>query len=641
MMMASKNLVTLLFAGSLIVAMLVFWPSLSGPLVFDDYVVLIALGEDGGVTDFNKLLVFVTSFASTPGRPLSMLSFLLNDQYWPTVPWSFKYTNLLIHLLNGVLVFVLAQQLARLMMRDETRVLWIALGTMALWVFHPMQLSTMMLVVQRMTQLMTLFSLLGLICYVHGRVQTEQRLVRSYSWMTLGIGFFGVLSVLSKENGILICLLALVLEITLLSAGNVKKPRYWHTWSGIFLIAPMILLLTVMASGYTQDAYNHRSFTLIERLLTQPRILFDYLSNILLPRLNGSGIFHDDYPVSKGLLNPPTTLVFAILLLGGGLFALAKRHRYPILAFAILWFLASHIIESTILPLELYFEHRNYLSMVGIAFSSVCCIMMINGFAKRPLLMALTIFITLQIFMSYQSSRVWGNEEVLANIWAIENPTSIRAQQGAAGLAAERGNFKEAKRIMKAALKYYPENLGLLSADMVYSCLLDEINQDQIDYVIQQASTAEYSLAFHNEVRYLREYAISDICSPLDIVDVEKLVDATLRNPIYKVNKKSEFILLSERAFVAIEKNQLFTAMSALDSAYNIVPDIKVALGQAILLKEAGLYDDALHYIDVARNTKNSWRDYFLYAANQQRIKSLEQAILEAQAESKLNTDKN
>jgi hypothetical protein len=41
------------------------------------------------------------------------------------------------------------------------------------------------------------------------------------------------------------------------------------------------------------------------------------------------------------------------------------RKRFPIVAFAVLWFLVGHSLESTVFPLEIIHEHRNYLPALG------------------------------------------------------------------------------------------------------------------------------------------------------------------------------------------------------------------------------------------------------------------------------------
>src|SRR5688572_21721234 len=93
---------TLLLAGATL------WPALGGPFLFDDLGNLERLAIVGGELDWDHVRDYLASFPGAVGRPLAALSFLLNDLGWPSDPWSFKLTNLLLHLLNGVLVFGLS-----------------------------------------------------------------------------------------------------------------------------------------------------------------------------------------------------------------------------------------------------------------------------------------------------------------------------------------------------------------------------------------------------------------------------------------------------------------------------------------------------------------------------------------------------
>lgn len=86
-----------------------------------------------------------------------------------------------------------------------------------------------------------------------------------------------------------------------------------------FLIALYILTLLLPAlvvsiklaldPGFILNGYKGRDFTLVERLLTQARILFTYIWTLLVPYGPGLGLYHDDYIKSTTLLTPLTTLL--------------------------------------------------------------------------------------------------------------------------------------------------------------------------------------------------------------------------------------------------------------------------------------------------------------------------------------------
>src|SRR5690606_1987080 len=152
-------------------------PGLSGGFLFDDFPNLKDMGVYGGVTNWESFYRFVFQGWSGPtGRPISLASFLLDDNAWPShAPW-FKKTNLLIHILCGLLLCWAALLLMRnLKSINEHQAQWIAVLACAFWLLHPYMVSTTLYVVQRMAQLATLFCLAGIVLYLSGRLQLASR----------------------------------------------------------------------------------------------------------------------------------------------------------------------------------------------------------------------------------------------------------------------------------------------------------------------------------------------------------------------------------------------------------------------------------------------------------------------------------
>ena len=168
--------------------------------MFDDYGSIGALADYGGVRDWRTFKAFVFGGHAGPtGRPLSLLSFLIDANNWPTDPWPFKRTNLIIHLVNGALLGLLAGKVLRVLEFDKHSARWIALISTACWLLHPFLVSTTLYAVQRMAQLSTLFMFAGLAAYLHGRVLVTTNTVRAYSIMTLSLGFFTFLANQSRK----------------------------------------------------------------------------------------------------------------------------------------------------------------------------------------------------------------------------------------------------------------------------------------------------------------------------------------------------------------------------------------------------------------------------------------------------------
>ena len=204
-------------------AILAYWPGLQGPFVLDDFSTLGALGNLGGVTDWDSFKAFVFGGTAGPtGRPLALVSFLIDGNNWPTDPWPFKRTNLVIHLLNGALLGLLTRQILQLLDFDRESAARLALVSAAAWLLHPFLVSTTLYAVQRMAQLAMLFSIGGMIMYLYGRSLLGTNKTKAYLVMTVSLGVFTVLATLSKENGVLLPILIGVDEITILTQTKGK-----------------------------------------------------------------------------------------------------------------------------------------------------------------------------------------------------------------------------------------------------------------------------------------------------------------------------------------------------------------------------------------------------------------------------------
>lgn len=301
-----------------------------------------------------------------------MASFLLNAALGGYTPFAFKLGNLLLHLANGTLVFALFRAMAR---RDNVLgafPLAIPLVLAALWLLHPLLVSTTLYAVQRMAMLSATFMLLAMLAYLYGRELIERGKASGWAWLFLLVPLLGVCAYLSKENGLVAVLLCGVIELGYYSPRHGQKRP---TAARLFLllgvalpIAVGLLALALWPERFV-GGYGNRSFSLLERTLTQPRVLFDYVSSLLLPWGPRLSLFRDDYALSTGLLSPISTLFALAGWVALVAAAIALRKRVPALAVGLGIFLVGHSLESSIFPLLIYFEHRNYLPAVGLLWA--------------------------------------------------------------------------------------------------------------------------------------------------------------------------------------------------------------------------------------------------------------------------------
>ena len=139
---------------------------------------------------------------------------------------------------------------------------------------------------------------------------------------------------------------------------------------GLILIFGLLFVLSVRPDALTvftklRQDYDRREFTLYERVLTQFRVMVRYLTLILFPhpaRLN----LDYNFPISESIVTPISTLFSVIFIFGSILFAFFARNKWPLISFCIFWFYINNVIESTIVALEIIFEHRMYIPSIGI-----------------------------------------------------------------------------------------------------------------------------------------------------------------------------------------------------------------------------------------------------------------------------------
>jgi hypothetical protein len=596
----------------LVICAALYWPALHGPFLFDDFPNLSALTSIDHVSSWRDLGIYLSQARDIPGRPLAMLSFLLQKQDWPNSPFPFKLVNLGLHLGCGWLVFLLTKRLSKCVtpgddtpLRPGTHEL-AALLAAAAWLLNPMALSGVLLVVQRMTLLMALFVLLGLLAYVRGVVREDLAVSRRSAWIVTGLGFCTVLSFLCKENGVLLPVYALVLDATVLRLSQARLPRSLQ-WLRRLLIWPatVFVLCFLAHAGYSAwGQAGFREFTLGERLLTEPRVLVSYIGNTFFPRFGVYGLYHDDFAVSHGLASPLSTGLCIALLISVLAVAFASMKRRPLLALGILWYLGGQLIESSTVMLELYFEHRNYAPLIGVMMALGMGIARLGTPAPRKFAqLAYATWLVACCFATALSARVYASENLLATAWANAQPDSLRAQGYLAQRLSKSGHLEQALRIIDAAKARRPDNAGIEANRIYLLCSLGTLGSHDMDELDELLRTSPFDRSAFENMETLRILASSNHCPALNGDRWEHSVDIMLENPAYRDNPVSNGSLHYQKHFWAVQHGDLNMAISELDATYRADPDANIPRLQAKYLASAGLRDQA---IEVLRSTDTS-----------------------------------
>lgn len=411
-------------------ATIAFWPGLTGGFLFDDFSNIVREQTvHAEEINLKSMALAAKGYAGPIGRPLATISFAIDHSIWGIDAWGFKLTNVILHALNALLAFLLLRTLLPL---SNAPVRWgvgAAFAVAMIWAIHPLQVSTVLYVVQRMEMLSATFVMLALWAYLIGRRrQIEGQ--RGWHWLAACVPLVG-LGAMCKESAVLFPAYTLALEITVLGFAA-RSPATARTWRVGYItattVALLVLALVVVPHYATPETYMIRDYSVVERLLTQLRVLTMYLGWIVLPRPASYVFYYDSYVVSQGLMQPVTTLISGLLLLGLAAAAWVLRKRMPMFCLGILWFFAAHLLTSNVIPLELVFEHRNYFAMLGVLISLSELVRRLPA-SEVPRIreVAVAIVIVGMLGLTLIRSATWGNSLGLAMEFSTKNPNSSRA----------------------------------------------------------------------------------------------------------------------------------------------------------------------------------------------------------------------
>lgn len=426
-----NNFLNKQIAGLSIVLLLTvafYWQGLSGPLILDDYP---QLGEffDNENLASSELENAVVSESGRLGRSVSMVTFIGNYLHSGNDLFDWKLTNLILHLVCGVILFMFLRAVQEAVnIRFGCKYRYLPLIAVSIWLLHPLQVSTVLYLVQRMAQLSTLFMGLGLYLYTSARLQQlcgGTAMPRLWSSVIL----FLPLAVLSKENGALLPVLILAVEFFVF--GFQQRPELKRTFSwflGICIALPLLAGVLILLAGMDSlvlNGYAGRTFSFTQRLLTESRVLTMHLTQMLWPDISSMPFFYENYPVSKSLLHPLETILSILFILGLIISAWILRVRQPLFALGIFFYFAAMSMESSIFPLELVFEHRNYLGLIGIAIALYSLVY--HGIGKTGF--RVTIYVATVMVLSTATiarASIWSSKTDFYNYVYKQNPTSPR-----------------------------------------------------------------------------------------------------------------------------------------------------------------------------------------------------------------------
>ena len=584
----------------LVVTGICYFPGLSGPFLLDDFTNLVRLEYlNGGLSGI--LLAIFDNTGDLLNRPLSYASFLINSSHWPSNPYAFKVVNLCLHLLVGAFVSAF---LFALPLRDSRHQNVFCYFVVGLWLLSPLSVSTVLYVVQRMTILAMLFSMASIYCYLRFRIPLS---VNRSIWWLLGGGLSVCAAILSKENGILVIPIIVVLEIYLRGIREVPRAPYWLNMGLAFgCILFCIVFSYFVIKSYA--LYEWRTYSLIDRLMSQGRILFEYAYLAYIPDVEKMSLYHDGFQwnIANSKLGWGAFWVLHLVVVG---LLIKNWRRYSLMCFGVAWFYIGHMIESTFIPLEFMFEHRNYFPSLGlfivagaVAKSLYSKFELDSDWVKTVLFTAPVLVCS--VALTYRAG-LWGDEYSMSSKWAYYKHDSERAQYHFVGVLENSGMLEMAHQNMAAAARKY-DRLGFYFRAWRMQCYVATDTAAAVKFPSNERIRAmEHSseVALEFEV-LLREWGKGE-CIPERIKnnrDIIDFIEAVLGMEYLDSKLHYKAGMLQNAGDFYKEQGWYTEAADVHMRLFSVQPTVDTALRNADLALKYGAYVYAEDYIVKARD---------------------------------------
>ncbi|MDX1473811.1 MAG: hypothetical protein R3309_06545 [Reinekea sp.] len=584
-------------------------PGLAGTFLFDDFPNLEPLGYFGGITDSQTALRFVFGNNSGPtGRPVSMASFLLDDNSWPSNPYFFKQTNLLLHLACGFAALLVLNRLVtdRGKKALYTRPHWFCLVVVGIWLLHPINLSTVLYSIQRMAILSAFFAMIALYFYLLFRDCAFDKKPLLKSLFFLLAFFFLSLGIFSKENALLLIPFIIFLEVFYFQQSVLPSIARFIK-KHLFLVILILFLIILVSSGWWAQGYDRRDFGVYERLKYQLPIMGDYILKILLPRVSDFNLFSGDYEVISGrdftiidYFRSAITFSFLVILVA------SVRWKYWMSVLGLSWFFIFHILESTFYPLEAYFEHRNYLPAIGLVLFIVAITgdllkkMSSDSVLRRGVLAAVIVYLCYSLFLL---SLTWARPDRLFLKWEMDEPESARAKVTYAHILEQKTFPENSLEHLDDAIKLKPEAIGLHLKKLRLICEFglenhmdgskDALfNSNHFDMGVVQAM--EELIVLDKDTN---GWVCENLGHPISLQRIFSHIEGA-NVTVWNSTRAARYYALKSDFFA--RRGNLDASIKAIDKAIAFTPTVDVYLKRAVMLASAGLNDAALATLENA-----------------------------------------
>jgi Flp pilus assembly protein TadD len=267
----------------------------------------------------------------------------------------------------------------------------------------------------------------------------------------------GILALATKETAATLpCFLLIYEWFFFQNLSRQWLKRHLPFIAGVFILFMVVSFIYLGGHPLARilSAYDLRYFTLTQRVLTEFRVVILYLTLLIFPHPNRLNLDYD-FPLSHSLINPLTTLLALLAVTGilAGSVWMAKKDR--LISFCLLWYLGNLVIESSIMGLEIVFEHRTYLPSMMVILMAV---ILANRYLRSNLLKIITILSITLIFSAwtYERNTIWSNAVSLWSDAVKKSPQKVRPHNNLGNALKHEGKTEEAIAHFNRALQINP-----------------------------------------------------------------------------------------------------------------------------------------------------------------------------------------
>jgi len=447
---------SLLFLLLFSAVFLIYSSNLNGPFIFDDS--RIYNNPQLHLTDLTFKNLLKTGFEKSPEkRPIAYISFALNYFFHGFETPGYHLVNITIHALTAILLYLFIRTTLNLPLLQFKygKYTLLPFAVALIWAVHPLQTQSVTYIIQRMNSMTAMFYVLTLYLYVKGRL-AEKAVGK---WTLFFSAFLsGLLALGSKEIAATLPFFIFLYEWYFLQDLD-------YSWLKKQIVPALILLGFIVffvfiylgqnPVKYIMTGYGGREFTLIQRVMTEFRVVFFYISLLLFPHPNRLNLDHD-FLLSTGIATPFTTIFSAVSLLILIVISISSAKKYRLISFCLLWFLGNLVIESSVIGLEIIFEHRNYLpSMMAILLGLVLVFPILKQTSVKVVF--LCIVVLLLSFWTFERNKVWSDKITLWSDCAAKSPNKARPHNNLGVALKKQMRLDEAIEHFKKTVELDPQ----------------------------------------------------------------------------------------------------------------------------------------------------------------------------------------